>query len=147
MMAGMNISSYFEIPVHELEKAMAFYRAVFGHALERDSVDGNEMAFFPYAEGAPGSSGALAQGDSYVPGKSGARVYFDVPDIQDTLRRAVAAGGAVRYPETAVGAFGFVAELEDLDGNCIGLRAAAASRQDPDAEPALPMPSHGENVS
>lgn len=125
----MNISSYFEIPVRDLARAMAFYGAVFGHALERASVDGNEMAFFPYAQGAPGSSGALAQGDSYLPGKSGVRIYFDVLDIQATLVRAVQAGGAVLYPETAVGAFGFVAELEDLDGNCIGLHAMAASAQ------------------
>lgn len=125
----MNISSYFEIPVNDLARAMAFYGAVFGHALERASVGGNEMAFFPYAQGAPGSSGALAQGGSYLPGKSGVRIYFDVLDIQATLARAVQAGGAVLYPETAVGAFGFVAELEDLDGNCIGLHAMAASAQ------------------
>jgi predicted enzyme related to lactoylglutathione lyase len=141
----MNVSFYFEIPVNELERAMAFYRAVFGHALERASVDGNEMAFFPYEEGAPGSSGALAQGSSYVPGKSGARIYFDVADIQDTLSRVLAAGGSVLYPETAVGAFGFVAELEDLDGNCIGLHAARPSRQGPGAGAVLPVPGHGEN--
>lgn len=83
------------------------------------------MAFFPYEEGKPGASGALAQGDSYEPGKSGARLYFDVADIQEALTKAVAAGGKVLYPETAVEAFGSVAELEDLDGNCIGLHAMA----------------------
>ncbi len=123
----MNPVSYFEIPVADLARAIAFYGAVFGHAFERAQVDGNEMAFFPHSENLPGASGALAQGDSYVPGKSGARLYFDVPDIQATLRKARDAGGAVLYPETAVGAFGTVAEIEDLDGNCIGLHCAAPS--------------------
>jgi predicted enzyme related to lactoylglutathione lyase len=31
----------------------------------------------------------------------------------------------VLYPETAVGSFGRVAEIQDLDGNCIGLHAPA----------------------
>lgn len=119
----MNVASYFEIPVRDLERAMMFYGAVFGCEFERRIADGNDMAFFPYEADQPGASGALAQGDSYVPGKSGARIYFDVSDIQDALTKAVAAGGKVLYPETAVGAFGSVAELEDLDGNCIGLHA------------------------
>ncbi|MFC6839400.1 VOC family protein [Xanthomonas theicola] len=119
----MNPISYFEIPVHDLERAIAFYGAVFGHAFERTDVDGNAMAFFPYAPDRPGASGALAQGDSYLPGKSGARLYFAVHDIQATLDKAVGAGGRVLYPPTQVGAFGEVAEIEDSEGNCIALHA------------------------
>lgn len=120
----MNPVSYFEIPVIDLERAMRFYGAVFDTVFECARVDGNDLAFFPYAGDRPGASGALARGDSYTPGKAGARIYFDVADIAQTLARAIAAGGAVLYPETAVGAFGSVAEIEDLDGNCIGLHAA-----------------------
>lgn len=117
----MNPVSYFEIPVSDLQRAIRFYTAVFGYTFEQAHVDGNEMAFFPYAESQPGASGALAQGDSYMPGHSGVRLYFDVPDIAQTLLAAIAAGGKVLYPMTQVGAFGFVAEIQDLDGNCIGL--------------------------
>ncbi|WMD22803.1 VOC family protein [Achromobacter seleniivolatilans] len=120
----MNLASYFEIPALDLDRAMTFYGAVFGCAFECIHVDGNEMAFFPYAENQPGASGALAKGDSYVPGKAGVRIYFDVADIQQTLQKALDAGGKVLYPETAVGAFGRVAEIEDSEGNCIGLHAA-----------------------
>ena len=35
---------YFEIPVTDLERAVAFYTAVFGYQLERVEVDENEMA-------------------------------------------------------------------------------------------------------
>lgn len=119
----MNPVSYFEIPVRDLEHAIAFYAAVFGHAFERANVDGNAMAFFPYAQDRPGASGALAQGDSYLPGNSGARLYFTVQDIQATLDKAIRAGGRVLYPQTQVGAFGQVAEFEDPDGNCIAVHA------------------------
>ena len=122
----MNVVSYFEIPVSDVERAIAFYAAVFGYDFARGIADGNEMAFFPYQDGHPGASGALARGDSYVPGKSGVRIYFDVPDVQEALDRAVVAGGKMLYPKTAVHAFGYVVELEDLDGNCIGVHSLLA---------------------
>ncbi|WP_343593561.1 VOC family protein [Paracidovorax wautersii] len=119
----MNPVSYFEIPVDDMDRAIAFYSAVFGCSFTRDHVDGNDMAFFPHDEEHPGASGALAKGESYVPGTSGARIYFDVHDLQAALLRAVRAGGRVIYPETQVGSFGAVAEIEDTEGNCVGLHA------------------------
>lgn len=119
----MNPVSYFEIPVRNMVRAIGFYRAVFGVEFEQASVDGNEMAFFPWSDDAPGASGALALGDSYVPGRAGARIYFSVPDIRAALSRALDAGAMVLYPVTEVAGFGFVAEFEDLEGNCIALRS------------------------
>lgn len=120
----MNPVSYFEIPVYDLARAMGFYRALLGCEFEQASVDGNEMAFFPHAEEGGGASGALARGESYVPGRAGARIYSNVPDIHAALSRAVEAGGVVLYPVTEVGSFGCVAEVGDLEGNCIALRSA-----------------------
>ena len=117
----MNPVSYFEIPVTDLDRAVEFYTAVFGHGFERMIIDGNDMALFPNAEGAAGISGALAKGESYMPGTAGARVYFTVADIPATLARAVAAGGSVLYPETAVGTIASLAEIQDSEGNCIAL--------------------------
>lgn len=117
----VNPVCYFEIPVADLERAVAFYTAVFGLPLERAEVDGNRMALFPSDPNQPGVSGALACGDSYVPGRQGTRVYFRTASIADTLRRAVAAGGREMYPETPVPGLGWVAEFEDSEGNCIAL--------------------------
>ncbi|AOY00980.1 VOC family protein [Jeongeupia sp. USM3] len=118
---------HFEIPVGDLERAIAFYEAVFGHELERLAVDGNDMAFFPADQRANGISGALARGASYLPGKQGARIYFGVASIDDTLAKAVSAGGSITYPKTPIGDLGWVAEFEDSEGNCIALHADAAS--------------------
>lgn len=120
----MNPVSYFEIPVLDLQRAMQFYSAVFGYSFEPTHVDGNEMAFFPYDTSLPAASGALAKGDSYVPGKSGIRLYFDVSDIEHSVATALAVGATLLYPITAVGDFGHVAEIEDSEGNCIGLHMA-----------------------
>jgi len=114
---------HFEIPVGNLGRAIAFYEAVFGYELKCAAIDGNQMAFFPADEKTNGISGALAQGDSYVPGKQGARIYFAVISIDDTLTKAVSSGGKIIYPKTSVGNLGWVAEFEDSEGNCIALHS------------------------
>jgi predicted enzyme related to lactoylglutathione lyase len=120
--AVVNPVHYFEIPVTDIERAMRFYSAVFGFALTRQTVDGYEMALFPRIDGAPGASGALAMGDVYVPSKSGPIVYFDVPDIDAVLERAQAQGAVILYAKKRVGP-GYVAEIEDSEGNRIALHA------------------------
>ena len=116
-----NPVSYFEIPVLDMARAIRFYQAVFGYVFECAAIDGNEMAFFPHQEQSGGASGALAKGGSYLPSRSGARIYFSVDDIEATLAKAIAQGGVMLYPVTEVGTFGAVAEVEDSEGNCIAL--------------------------
>ena len=115
---------HFEIPVTDMERAVAFYEAVFGYRLTREAVDGYDMAFFPRADGQPGASGALAKGDVYRPSHDGPVIYFDVPDIDAVLARATARGSQVLYPKKDIGAAGFVAEIEDSEGNRIALSQA-----------------------
>jgi uncharacterized protein len=115
---------YFEIPVTDLERAIMFYTAVFGYQLERVEIDGNEMALFPASEEASRITGALAKGESYIPGKQGSRIYFSIVSIEETLHKVELVGGRVLYPETSIGELGSVAEFEDSEGNCIALHSA-----------------------
>jgi predicted enzyme related to lactoylglutathione lyase len=121
--AMQNPVYHFEIPVTDMERAIRFYQDVLGYELTRQQVDGYEMAFFPRADGKPGASGALAKGDVYVPSKTGAIIYFDVPDIDPILEKAKAKGAKVLYPKKSIGEAGFVAEIEDSEGNRIALNA------------------------
>ncbi len=118
-----NPVTYFEIPVADMDRAVEFYEAVFSVSLERRLIDGHDMALFPFDESAGGASGALAKGESYVPSKAGPRLYFFIENIDETLARAVAQGGSVAYPKTAVGEL-WVAEFEDSEGNQIALSSA-----------------------
>lgn len=115
-----NPVGYFEIPVRDLDRAQAFYERVLGIVMERQVVDGYQMALFPWVEGAAGATGALAMGDVYIPSRSGALVYFTVADIETTVHRGQAEGAAVLYPIKTVPA-GRVAELEDTEGNRMAL--------------------------
>jgi predicted enzyme related to lactoylglutathione lyase len=114
--------AWFEIPVNDLDRALAFYEEVLQIRLERRIIDGHGMAVFT---GPEGGIGALAHGESYVPSLDGCRLYFDVPDVSRTLDRAVAAGGRVLYPVTEVEPGITVAEFADSEGNRIALSARA----------------------
>lgn len=116
---------HFEIPVNNMDRAVAFYEHVFGLKLRRQQVDGYDMAFFPGNSISPGASGALASGEVYRPSKEGTVVYFDVPDIDAVLARAKARGASVLYPKKDIGEAGFVAEFEDTEGNRIALSQIA----------------------
>ena len=127
--SAANPVGYFEIPVSDLDRAVGFYRRVFGIEFTRETVDGYDMALFPEAEGARGATGALAKGDVYVPGKAGPILYFSVASIDTVLERLGELDGVVLYPKKSLGAQGFVAEIDDSEGNRIALHQPASSPQ------------------
>ncbi len=79
---------YFEIPVDNIERAIKFYKAVFNFNFDKEIIDNNEMALFPFAEENSGISGALAKGTIYKPTKEGVVIYFKTENIDETLKLA-----------------------------------------------------------
>jgi predicted enzyme related to lactoylglutathione lyase len=120
----MNLIAHVEIPVSDLERAMHFYTAVFSVAFgDVVTIHGSRMAYFPFEEGKDGASGALAQGDIYVPSRDGSVVYLSVEDIDDVLSRAVALGSEILFAKTPINDTGFVAEITDSEGNRIAIQS------------------------
>ena len=111
---------YFEIPVTDIERAIKFYNAVFHFDFDKETIDNNEMALFPFAVENSGISGALAKGEIYKPTKDGVLIYFNTENIDETLKLATSNGGKILYPKTYNG-IGLVAEFEDTEGNRIAL--------------------------
>jgi uncharacterized protein len=116
---------YFEIPVTDMDRAIRFYEGLLDLKLERQTVDGYEMALFPFKEGTPGATGALAKGDVYVPSKTGSILYFHVDDIKATVDRALKMGSTQLYPIKDIGEGGLVAEVQDSEGNRLALNQPA----------------------
>ena len=117
----MNPVVYFEIPALDLDRACDFYSKVFDTSLTQDAVDGYQMAFFETSDESFGASGALVVGDVYRPSHQGCFLYFGVESIDETVARALEHGGSVLYPKKSNGDLGFVAEIEDTEGNRIAL--------------------------
>lgn len=117
----MNPVVYFEIPVLDLARASGFYSKVFETTLTKDNVDGYQMAFFESSDQSFGATGALVVGEVYIPSHQGCFLYFGVESIDETVARALQHGGSVLYPKKSNGDLGFVAEIQDTEGNRIAL--------------------------
>lgn len=121
-----NVAVWFELPVADMERAEAFYTAVFGHPLRRETCpdSGLLMAVFD-PEGAE-VKGALVKGANFTPGGEGTLVYMNGgDDLSGPLGRAEAAGGAVLMLKTSIAPHGFIALFRDSEGNRVGLHSMA----------------------
>ncbi len=112
--------SWFELPVTDLTRARAFYETVLSVVLREEVFGGMPMALFPFERG--GVGGALIQDARFVPSRDGAVVYLDAGGALDAcLARVARAGGQVLLPRTDIGQPGFIALIQDTEGNRVGL--------------------------
>ncbi len=122
-----NDVGWFEIPVLNMDRAIAFYEAVLGIKLSKAPVMGNiEMALFPMNNGM-GASGALCCApEFYKPSTDGVRIYFTsrTGDLSNELARVEANGGRVVMPKTLISEeIGYFAVIMDTEGNCLSLHS------------------------
>jgi uncharacterized protein len=125
----MNAVNWFEIPVANLDRAMAFYAAMTGKALKRETygAPGEEMASFQTGS-AEAVSGALVQSPHAKPAADGTTVYLNAePSVDAWLARVEKAGGQIVVPKTEIpgGGMGYFAHIIDSEGNRVGLHAMA----------------------
>lgn len=113
--APVNTVTWWEVPVADLDRAQAFYGAVFG------------WTFQPFGDGylgifnESGMIGGLFQAPDKVDG-DGIRVYVNVADLEAVLAAAERAGGSVTHPREEVGGdMGWWAEIADDGGRRLGL--------------------------
>ncbi|MEZ8025973.1 glyoxalase [Enterovibrio norvegicus] len=117
----MNPVTWFEIPVEDMERAIAFYERVFAMSLKRHDMNGTDMAWFPVQEGAAyGATGTLIAGEGCTPSAAGVMVYINVEGMDEVLER-VAKETEVLVPKTDIGNNGYYAHIKDSEGNRIGL--------------------------
>jgi uncharacterized protein len=118
-----NPVTWFELNVLDIERAKAFYAAVFQVAFQ--DFSNPEMAYwcFPMDDNQAGAGGALMQMAGCEPGKGGTMVYFNCEDCAVEESRVAPAGGTVCRPKMAIGTFGFISVVIDTEGNPIGLHS------------------------
>lgn len=116
---------HFEIPAEDLERAKAFYGAMFGWEM----VDVPGMAYtmvrtvpvdeqqMPTEPGAI-NGGMMGRSPEYP---ASPVLTIDVASIDDALERIEAAGGSVVRPKTEIPGMGAFAYFSDTEGNTLGL--------------------------
>lgn len=120
---------WFEIYVQDMQRAQAFYESVFQCKLEPMKepdglAPGTQMRFFPGDNMASyGANGMLVKMAGVPSGGGGSLVYFGCDDCAAEQARAQAAGGQVMKPKLSIAPHGFIALVNDTEGNCIGLHS------------------------
>ncbi|MCB8932563.1 MAG: VOC family protein [Fimbriimonadaceae bacterium] len=105
----------------DLERSQAFYAQIFDWKF---AAYGPEMVVFGTDAG---HIGGLIKTDKVGAGDSPS-VWFEVESVEETLGKALAAGGAVRSPKSPVPGVGWSGAFTDPDGNAVGLVEYSAER-------------------
>ena len=123
--AARNPVGWFEIYCDDLDRATAFYEAVFGVTLDVLELPGSpiRMRSFPMSEEGAGAAGALVKMEGVTPGPGGTLNYFSCDDCGVEAARVAPAGGKVFKEKESIGPFGFIALAYDTEGNTIGLHS------------------------
>lgn len=118
-----NPVGWFEIYVDDMQRAKAFYQAVFGIEYTPLDPPEGEMVGFPMDMETPGAAGALVKMQGVSPGGGGTMVYFKCDDCAVEAKKAASAGGKIAKDKFSIGQYGHIALVTDTEGNMIGLHS------------------------
>jgi len=126
-MSTKNTINWFEIPVTDTARAVAYYSHLLATELTAMDYEGTDMVMLPCDEG--GVGGALSRHPLCKPSDKGTIVYLAAEHFEGgldgCLARAGERGGAVVMPRTSIGEHGFIGMFKDTEGNIVGLHAMA----------------------
>jgi len=113
-----------DIPVAKLDRAIAFYSAMLGQVVEKESGPGFSFGLLPHAE--VGGCLVEATADSQ-PSRTGALVYLNAEGrLAQALDAVKAQGGQVLQDTHPIGPHGWRAIVLDSEGNRIALHSMSA---------------------
>ena len=114
---------HFEIHAADPDRARLFYEHVFGWNLDPWGEHGYWLV--RTGDGTPGIDGGLVprRGDEPQPGQAlnAFLCTVAVDDVEDIVERAMDAGGALILPRHAIPGVGWLAYLQDSEGNTLGV--------------------------
>lgn len=112
-----------DIPVIDLDRAIAFYSAVLGAPVIKENGDpGVVFGLLPHEDN--NISGCLTLGGDNQPSLNGPLIYLSVDErLDEALAAVIAQGGIVQQPPQQIGLYGYRAVIIDSDGNRIALHA------------------------
>lgn len=109
---------HFDISADDPERALRFYRDVFGWKAEKWKGPFDYWLIMTGEPSEPGIDGGLARrehaGDSIIN-------IIDVASVADVSARIMASGGKIVQPPRTVPGVGYLAACQDTEGNRFGI--------------------------
>lgn len=116
-----NRAVWFDIPVADLERSVAFYRAMLGVGVE---IEGGGGFTFGVLEHDEGNGGCLVPDPDAVNRAGGVLIYLNVDGrIRDAVAKAKEHGGELLEEIQSIGPHGVRAVVRDSEGNRIALHS------------------------
>jgi predicted enzyme related to lactoylglutathione lyase len=126
-MLQKNVINWFQIPTLDLKRAAKFYSTILGVDVAISDFNGSTMGFFPMVGGVndSGVGGCLMSPiKDDAPSKVGTTVFLACDGQLDVvISKVVSAGGKILMPKTHIGDPGYMAVIEDSEGNRVGLHS------------------------
>lgn len=117
--------NWFEIPVTDMTRSIAFYERLLGITLRREPCSGLDFAVFPCTDNPDAVKGALMAVDKAPANTDGVIIYLNAgKSLNAVLARLDACGGKLLTPRVVLpDNMGCFAHIADPDGHRIGLHA------------------------
>ena len=114
---------HFEISADKPERAVNFYKSVFGWKVEKWEGPIDYWLVMTGDQSEPGIDGAITPRS----GPQGTVNMVDVPSLDEFVEQVTGAGGKVVQPKTAVPGVGYLAYCQDTEGNIFGMMQSDTS--------------------
>jgi predicted enzyme related to lactoylglutathione lyase len=117
---------HFEIHAEEPERAVQFYRAVFGWEISKWEGPQEYWLIKTGPDGTPGINGGLLRRHGPIDGQAVIAYVctIDVPALDEYLQKMAAHGGTQVLPRMAIPGVGWLAYAKDTEGNIFGMMQA-----------------------
>jgi predicted enzyme related to lactoylglutathione lyase len=109
---------HFEINSDEPEKAIRFYKEVFGWKMDQYGDEASYWMVNAGKEDEPGIDGGIMKRENPA---ATTHIVIGVPSIDEYIKKVEEHGGKMVAPKMPIPGYGWAAYFTDLDGNTIGL--------------------------
>ncbi len=124
-MSERNTFCWIDIPVTDLNRAIAFYTSILDAEVSKISEHGFEFGLLPHTQ--DNVSGCLCVMDDRKPSQNGPLVYLNVEGrLDQALATAKSQGSKLLKPKEQIGPYGHRAVILDTEGNAIALYSKKA---------------------
>ena len=121
----MNPINHFEIPFDNSERAIKFYKEVFGwEIIPMPDMNYTIVHTTPTNENQMPKEAGTINGGMYNRSDGGSRspvLVITVPNLDEHIKKIQAHGGKITMEKRQVGKMGLYAQIKDTEGNIIGI--------------------------
>jgi uncharacterized protein len=118
-----NCIAWCDIPVTDIDRAVRFYSALTGQAIQKQEYPGFVIGLLP-GSGSDVTGCLYVAGNDNKPNATGPLVYFNCSGRLDyAISQVESHGGKILKPKEKIGEHGFRAVVLDSEGNRIALHS------------------------